>query len=46
VPFARGPLPDLTGLFVAWQGTTGIITKAALHLVPAHPLNERLFVLT
>jgi len=46
VPFARGPLPDLTGLFVGWQGTTGIITKAALHLVPKHPFNERLFVLT
>ncbi len=46
VPFARGPLPDLTGLFVAWQGTTGIITKAALHVIPTHPLNERLFVLT
>jgi FAD/FMN-containing dehydrogenase len=45
VPFARGPFPDLTGLFVAWQGTTGIITKAALHLVPKHLFNERLFVL-
>ncbi|MBI5535337.1 MAG: FAD-binding oxidoreductase [Deltaproteobacteria bacterium] len=45
IPFARSPFPDLTGLFVGWQGTTGIITKAAFHLIPKHPLNERLFVL-
>ncbi|MBI4704332.1 MAG: FAD-binding oxidoreductase [Deltaproteobacteria bacterium] len=45
VPFARSPLPDLTGLFVAWQGTTGIVTKAAVHLAPGHPLGERLFLL-
>ncbi len=45
VPFARSPFPDLTGLFVGWQGTTGIVTKAALHLVPKHALNERLFLL-
>ncbi len=45
IPFARGPFPDLTGLFVGWQGTSGIATKAAFHLVPKHTLNERLFVL-
>lgn len=46
IPFARSPLPDLTGLFVAWQGTTGIVTKAAFHLAPKHPYSARLFVLT
>jgi glycolate oxidase len=46
VPFARSPFPDLSGLFIGWQGTTGLITKVALHLVPRHALNERLFVLT
>ena len=45
VPFGRIPFPDLTGLFVGWQGTTGIVTKLAFQLWPAHPLNERLFIL-
>ena len=45
-PFGLVPFPDLTGLFVAWQGTTGIATKMAFQLWPAHPLNKRLFILT
>ena len=45
-PFGRVPLPDLTGLFVGWQGTTGIATKMAFQLWPKHPLNKRLFILT
>lgn len=46
LPFGRVPFPDLTGLFIGWQGTTGIATKCAFQLWPAHPLNKRLFILT
>jgi len=28
------PLPELAGLFVGWQGTTGIVTKMAVNLWP------------
>lgn len=28
------PLPELAGLFLGWQGTTGIITKMAVNLWP------------
>lgn len=45
VPFARAPLPDLTGLFLSWQGTTGIVARLALQLWPALPERERSFVL-
>jgi FAD/FMN-containing dehydrogenase len=46
VPFSRAPLPDLTGLFVSWQGATGIATRMAVQLKPKPPLRKRLFVLT
>jgi FAD/FMN-containing dehydrogenase len=42
---SRGPLPDLTGLFVGWQGATGIVVRGALHLWPVPPFRRRLFVL-
>jgi len=32
--FGRAPLPDLTGLFISTQGTTGVVTRAALQLQP------------
>jgi glycolate oxidase len=46
VPFARAPLPDLTGLFLSWQGTTGIVSKLSVELWPELPYRERSFVLT
>ena len=45
VPFGRAPLPDLTGLFLSWQGTTGIVSKLAVELWPVQPFRERAFVL-
>lgn len=42
--FSRGPLPDLTGLFINFQGTTGIVTKLALQLWPKRRLRERVIV--
>jgi FAD/FMN-containing dehydrogenase len=41
--FGRAPLPDLTGLFVSTQGTTGIVTRIALQLQPKPPARERWF---
>lgn len=46
VPFGRAPLPDLTSLFLSWQGTTGIVSKIAVQLWPELPFRERSFVLT
>ncbi|MCP4599893.1 MAG: FAD-binding oxidoreductase [Proteobacteria bacterium] len=46
IPYGRAPLPDLTGLFVSWQGTTGLVTKMAVELKPNPPLRKRLFILT
>lgn len=44
--FGRGPLPDLTGLFVCWQGITGIVTEMAFQLWPKPPFRRRMFVPT
>jgi glycolate oxidase len=38
--FSRGPLPDLSGLFVGWLGTTGIVTKLSLRIYPKPPHRE------
>ncbi|MDJ0766193.1 MAG: FAD-binding oxidoreductase [Myxococcota bacterium] len=46
VPFSRSPLPDLTGLFVSWQGTTGLVSKMAVELKPRLPLRKQVFILT
>jgi FAD/FMN-containing dehydrogenase len=38
--FTRGPLPDLTGLFVGWLGTTGVVTKLSIRLFPKPRFRE------
>ena len=38
--FSRAPLPDLSGLFLGWAGTTGIVTKLAVTLFPDRPFND------
>jgi FAD/FMN-containing dehydrogenase len=42
--FGRGPLPDLVGAFVNWQGTSGIVPKLAVQLWPKPRHSKRLFV--
>jgi FAD/FMN-containing dehydrogenase len=41
--FSRAPVPDLTGLFVSTQGTTGVVTSIALQLQPKPVARERWF---
>lgn len=36
--FTKGPIPDLTGLFCGWHGSSGIVTKLSVKLFPRHPL--------
>ena len=43
--FGRGPLPDLSGLFVCMQGMTGIVTKLAFQLQPTPEFQQRAFIL-
>jgi glycolate oxidase len=40
----RAPLPDLAGLFLGWQGATGIVTKGALQIWPAPRVRKRFFL--
>jgi FAD/FMN-containing dehydrogenase len=41
--FSRAPLPDLTGVFISMQGTTGVVTKIGLQLQPRPPFRKRWF---
>jgi glycolate oxidase len=45
--FSKGaPLPDLSGLFLGWFGTTGIITKLGLKLYPCKKMRDVMVFLT
>jgi glycolate oxidase len=44
--FSRAPLPDLVGLFLGWNGTTGVITKVGLKLFPRPAFNDVLMFMT
>jgi len=39
--FSKGPtLPDISGLFLGWLGTTGVITKLGMKLFPNKKIRE------
>ncbi len=38
--YSRSPLPDLSGLFLGWAGTTGIITRLGIKLFPNYRHND------
>ncbi|NHJ24492.1 MAG: FAD-binding oxidoreductase [Candidatus Lokiarchaeota archaeon] len=38
--WSRYPMPDLLGLFVNWQGMTGLVTKCAVQLWPKEPVEK------
>ena len=40
----RQSIPDLTGLFICWQGLTGIVTKCAVQLWPKMKYNTALAI--
>ncbi len=44
--FARAPLPDLVGLFLGWNGTTGVITKVGIKLFPRPRYHDVLVYMT
>ena len=38
--WSRYPMPDLMGLFINWQGMTGLVTKCAVQLWPNPPFKK------
>ncbi|MHA1679821.1 MAG: FAD-binding oxidoreductase [Promethearchaeota archaeon] len=43
--YGRAPLPDLCGLFIGWQGRTGIVTKISIQLVDEPPVSEHFAII-
>jgi FAD/FMN-containing dehydrogenase len=45
--FSKGPpLPDLSGLFLGWFGSTGVITKLGIKLYPCKKIRDVMLFLT
>jgi len=44
--YGRQPFPDLAGLFIGWEGTTGIVTKMAIKLWPKLPYRQDFLPIT
>jgi glycolate oxidase len=45
--FSKGPpLPDLSGLFLGWFGSTGVITKLGMKLYPCKKIRDVMLFLT
>lgn len=44
--FSRAPLPDMVGLFLGWNGTTGVITKVGIKLYPRPAYHDVLVFMT
>jgi glycolate oxidase len=40
-PLSRGPLPDLTGMFLNWFGATGVVTRMGFALWPRRAHRRR-----
>jgi glycolate oxidase len=40
-PLSRGPLPDLTGMFVNWFGSTGVVVRLGFQLWPKRKFRRR-----
>ncbi|MHC4341525.1 MAG: FAD-binding oxidoreductase [Planctomycetota bacterium] len=40
-PLSRGPLPDLTGMFINWFGSTGVVVRMGLALWPRRKYRRR-----
>ena len=43
--WCRYPMPDLLGLFINWQGMTGLVLKCAVQLWPKEPFNRGMVVI-
>lgn len=41
----NAPMPDLTGLFINFHGTTGIVTKASIRIQQSKRLRRRFFLM-